>query len=94
VNRLFAGTTRRTLQTEVVPGPAEKHEVTGSTPVPTTGKGQFRGAFLGGRLSGRISCPTTCPIAPAPALHPGLGRVHDVVEDRSRAESRPTGWAY
>ena len=53
MNRLSAGTTRQTLHTESVPDPAEKREVTGSTPVPTTGKGQFRGGFWSGRFRGK-----------------------------------------
>jgi hypothetical protein len=41
--------TRLTLQTQFVPGPAEEREVTGSTPVPTTVNVQFRCSFWGAR---------------------------------------------
>jgi hypothetical protein len=44
-----------------VPNAAEKREVTGSTPVPTTGNEQARGTFWSERFVEQNFVPHTCP---------------------------------
>jgi hypothetical protein len=77
----------------------EKREVTGSTPVPTTGNPQFRGYFEEGRFCGRDFVPSTCPPGNwnefrfgATALsfdrQVGQGEAAGLARTRSKAESR------